>query len=62
MNTREAIDFDLDFFYETAKKIGKLPTEAQEDDYLDKVRTLVIEKGLSSTAARIKAFSEVVIK
>jgi hypothetical protein len=62
MNTREAIDIDLEFLYETAKKIGKLPTEAQEDDYLDRVKHLVIDKALSPTAARIKAFAEVVIK
>jgi hypothetical protein len=59
MNTREAIDLDLDYLYEKSKLIRKMPTLANEDEYLARVRELVIDRKLSDIAARSKAFNEV---
>ena len=39
----------------------KMPTDAQEDDYVAKIRELVINHKMSDIAARIKAFNEVML-
>jgi len=61
MNTKEAIDYDLEFLYKSARSINKLPTDTQEDTYLARVRELVIDRKLSDQAARSKAFNEVML-
>ena len=61
MNTREAIDYDLEFLYKSARSIHKLPSDSQEDIYLARVRELVIDRKLSDQAARSKAFNEVML-
>jgi len=61
-NTREAIDYDLEFLYKQCKAMRhKMPTDAQEDDYVAKVRELVVNHKMSDIAARIKAFNEVML-
>ena len=60
--TREAIDYDLEFLYKQCKAMQhKMPTDAQEDDYVAKVRELVVNHKMSDIAARIKAFNEVML-
>ena len=61
MNTREAIDYDLEFLYKSARSIHKLPSNSQEDTYLARVRELVIDRKLTDQAARSKAFNEVML-
>ena len=61
MNTREAIDYDLEFLYKSARSIHKLPSDSQEDIYLARVRELVIDRKLTDQAARSKAFNEVML-
>ena len=61
MTTREAIDYDLEFLYKSARSIHKLPSDSQEDTYLARVRELVIDRKLSDQAARSKAFNEVML-
>jgi hypothetical protein len=61
MNTREAIDYDLEFLYESARSVHKLPSNSQEDTYLARVRELVIDRKLSVQAAISKAFNEVML-
>lgn len=60
--TREAIDSDLEFLYKQCKAMRhKMLTDAQEDDYVSKVRELVVNHKMSDIAARIKAFNEVML-
>ena len=61
MTTREAIDYDLEFLYKSARSIHKLPSDSQEDIYLARVRELVIDRKLTDQAARSKAFNEVML-
>jgi len=56
------IDLDLDYLYGKSKIIHKRPTEAQEDEFLARIRALVVDQKMSNTAARSKAFNEVMIK
>ena len=55
-------DADMDYFYSMVEKSNvKMPSEAMEDDYLIEVN-LQLSKGLNLNAARIKAFTKVVLK
>lgn len=61
MNTREAIDLDIDYLYEKAKMIHKIPSESDEDEFLARIRVLVVDQKMTDTAARSKAFNEVML-
>ena len=56
------IERDLDYLYGKAMMIHKRPTEKNEDDYLARIRVLVVDQNMTDTAARSKAFNEVMIK
>lgn len=58
----DEIERDLDYLYGKAYMIHKRPTEAQEDEFLARIRVLVVDQKMTDTAARSKAFNEVMIK
>lgn len=58
----DELDKDYEYFYTMCERINKRATEAQEDDYIARVRELVMYGKIGNHAARIKAFTEVVIK
>ena len=59
-NTREAIDYDLEFLYKQYKAMRhKMPTDAQEDDYLSCVKNFIVNQGFSVQKARHEAFKKV---
>ena len=55
------IERDLDYLYAKAMMIHKRPTEKNEDDYLSRIRVLVVDKKMTDTAARSKAFNEIML-
>ena len=53
---------DLEYLYAHCEKCGiKMPTEAQEDNFIDEVG-VGMALGLSLNTARIKAFTSVMVK
>lgn len=56
------LEKDENYLYEKAKLIHKRPTEANEDEYMARIRVLVVDQNMTDTAARSKAFNEVMIK
>jgi hypothetical protein len=57
-NCRERIDDDIDYLYERAEKIGKRPTELQEEQFCDRVFDLIKIKEINDFDARRLAFVE----
>lgn len=55
------VERDLDYLYGKAMMIHKRPTEKNEDDYLARIRVLVVDQKMTDTAARSKAFNEVML-
>lgn len=58
-NCQERIDDDLEYFYDKAEKIGKRPTEIQEDQFISRVYDLVRVENISDIEARRVAFAEI---
>ena len=55
-------NLDLEYLYANCEKCGiKMPTESQEDDFIDEVG-VGMALGLSLNTARIKAFTSVMVK
>ena len=55
-------NLDLEYLYAHCEKCGiKMPTEAQEDNFIDEVGVGMV-LGLSLNTARIKAFTNVMVK
>jgi hypothetical protein len=57
-NCREAIDDDLDYFYDHAEKVGKRTTEKQEEQFCSRVLYLTRAEKVSDIEARRVAFTE----
>ncbi len=58
----DELEKDENYLYVNAAMIHKRPTEAQEDEYMARIRVLVVDQKMSNMAARSKAFNEVMIK
>ena len=55
-NVQEHWDDDIDWLLDMAAKDGKRPTEAQQHDFADQVRSALVRGGVNLDAARRGAF------
>jgi hypothetical protein len=56
----EEAEWDIEALYKWAKQHNKPVSEQQEDDYLARVRVLVIDQKKSNSEARRMAFEEII--
>lgn len=57
-NVQEKYDDDADWLYLQADKIGKFPTEDQEEQFCERVSIRVISGGIKESDARRITFVE----
>jgi hypothetical protein len=56
----EEAEWDVELLYSWAKEHNKPVSEQQEDDYMARVRVLVIDQKKSNSEARRMAFEEII--
>ena len=56
----EEVEWDVELLYKWAKMNNKSVSEQQEDEYMARVRVLVIDQKKSNMEARRTAFKEII--
>jgi hypothetical protein len=56
----EEVEWDVELLYKWAKMNNKSVSEQQEDEYMARVRVLVIDQKKSNMEARRMAFEEII--
>lgn len=58
-NLQEAYDCDVDWLFEQCAKVGKRPTESQQEKFAERVAIMLIDGGVELNQARRRVFAEV---
>lgn len=58
-NLQEHYDEDIDYLFEACAKVGKRPTESQQEEFAERVAIMLIDGGVELNQARRRVFAEV---
>lgn len=58
-NLQEHYDEDIDWLFEQCARVGKRPTEAQQEAFAERVAIMLIDGGVELNQARRRVFAEV---